>query len=392
MLNFEFCSPTKFVFGRDTQKKVGELVREAGGTAALVVYGGGSVVRSGLLAQVLASLDAAGVAHEELGGVKPNPRSDLVYEGIRICREKGIDFLLAVGGGSAIDTAKAIADGVPYDGDFWDFYCGKAKVTKALPHGCVLTIPAAGSEGSNSSVITKIDGNLKRGLSTEFHRPRFAVMNPELTFTLPRYQLACGATDMLAHIMERYFTNTKDVALTDRMAEALMLSIVEAAPKALADDHDYEAHATLMWAGMLAHNNSVGVGREQDWASHCIEHELSALYDCAHGAGLAVIFPAWMQYNMNHDVMRFAQLASRVWGCPMDFEHPEITAQQGIQALRQFLRSIGMPLTLREVGGKEEDIPYLAHTAAYGNGNGGTLGGFVVLKEEDIAGIYRLAL
>ena len=238
MLNFEFCSPTKFVFGLDTENKVGALVKEAGGSRALVVYGGGSVVRSGLLSQVLESLDAAGVFHVELGGVMPNPRSDLVYEGIRLCRENGLDFVLPVGGGSAIDTAKAIADGVPYDGDFWDFYCGKAKVQTALPHGCVLTIPAAGSEGSNSSVITLIEGNLKRGLSTEFHRPRFAVMNPELTFTLPRYQLACGITDMMAHIMERYFTNTPDVALTDRLAEALLNSIKEAALIAVKNDHD----------------------------------------------------------------------------------------------------------------------------------------------------------
>ena len=386
MLNFEFCSPTKFVFGRDTQKKVGELVREAGGTAALVVYGGGSVVRSGLLAQVLASLDAAGVAHEELGGVKPNPRSDLVYEGIRICREKGIDFLLAVGGGSAIDTAKAIADGVPYDGDFWDFYCGKAKVTKALPHGCVLTIPAAGSEGSNSSVITKIDGNLKRGLSTEFHRPRFAVMNPELTFTLPRYQLACGATDMLAHIMERYFTNTKDVALTDRMAEALMLSIVEAAPKALADDHDYEAHATLMWAGMLAHNNSVGVGREQDWASHQIGHELSALYDCAHGASLAVVFPAWMQYVYKHDTARFAQFATRVWGVDAAGKDEAQVALEGIMAMKAFFVSLGMPVTFEAVGGRVEDIPALAAKVV----NGKT-GHFVELLPPQIEEILHIA-
>ena len=239
MLNFEFCAPTKFVFGRDSQHKVGQLVRDFGGSRALIVYGGGSVVRSGLLAQVIASLDAAGVGHLELGGVKPNPRSDLVYEGIRLCKENGVDFVLPVGGGSAIDTAKAIADGACYDGDFWDFYCGKAKVTRALPHGCVLTIPAAGSEGSTSAVITQQRGNLKRGLNTEFHRPRFAVMNPELTFTLPRYQLACGITDMMAHIMERYFTNTPDVALTDRLAEGLLCAIIEAAPVALADNTDY---------------------------------------------------------------------------------------------------------------------------------------------------------
>ncbi len=386
MLNFEFCSPTKFVFGRDTQKQVGRLVRQAGGTRALVVYGGGSVVRSGLLAQVLASLDEEGVAHVEMGGVVPNPRDDLVYEGIRLCRENQLDFLLPVGGGSAIDTAKAIADGVPYDGDFWDFYCGKAVPSNALPHGCVLTIPAAGSEGSNSSVITKIDGSLKRGLSSELHRPRFAVMNPELTFTLPRYQLACGITDMMAHIMERYFTNTKDVALTDRLAEALLQSIIEAGPKALADATDYESHATLMWAGMLAHNNSVGVGREQDWASHQIGHELSAKYDCAHGASLAVVFPAWMKTVYRHDVARFVQFATRVWGVTAEGKSDGQIALEGINAMQAFFISLGMPSTLAGVGGKPEDIPALAASVV----NGKT-GHFVELLPPQIEEVLRAA-
>ena len=386
MLNFEFCSPTKFVFGRNTQSQVGSLVKEFGGSRALVVYGGGSVVRSGLLAQVLESLDAAGVAHMELGGVKPNPRSDLVYEGIRLCRENNLDFLLPVGGGSAIDTAKAIADGVPYDGDFWDLYTRKADVKTALPHGCVLTIPAAGSEGSNSSVITHLNGNLKRGLSTEFHRPRFAVMNPELTFTLPRYQLACGVTDMMAHIMERYFTNTKDVALTDRLAEALLVSIKEAAPIALKDDHEYEAHATLMWAGMLAHNNSVGVGREQDWASHQIGHEISAKYDTAHGASLAIVFPAWMKYVYKHDVKRFVQFATRVWDvCPQGKTDDEI-ALEGINAMQAFFVSMGMPATLEQAGGSAEDIPALAANVV----NGKT-GHFVELLPPQIEEILRIA-
>lgn len=386
MLNFEFCAPTKFVFGRDGQHKVGQLVREFGGSRALIVYGGGSVVRSGLLAQVIASLDAAGVGHLELGGVKPNPRSDLVYEGIRLCKENGVDFVLPVGGGSAIDTAKAIADGACYDGDFWDFYCGKAKVTRALPHGCVLTIPAAGSEGSTSAVITQQRGNLKRGLNTEFHRPRFAVMNPELTFTLPRYQLACGITDMMAHIMERYFTNTPDVALTDRLAEGLLCAIIEAAPVALADNTDYESHATLMWAGMLAHNNSVGVGREQDWASHQIGHEISAMYDTAHGASLAVVFPAWMQYVYRHDVKRFVQFATRVWQIDPAGKTDEETALAGIAAMKAFFASIGMPQTLEQAGGRAEDIPALAANVV----NGKT-GHFVELLPPQIEEVLRLA-
>ena len=391
MNNFTFYSPTYFVFGKDQENHAGQYVKRFGGNKVLIHYGGGSVVRSGLLARVKASLEKEGLSCVELGGAKPNPRSGLVYEGIALCRKENVDFVLAVGGGSTIDSAKAIAAGAVYDGDFWDFYCGKP-VEKALPVGTVLTIAAAGSEGSPDSVITKEEGMLKRGASGEALRPVFSILNPALTQTLPAYQTACGVTDIMAHLFERYFTNTKDVEVTDRVIEGLLMTMIHEAPKVIKNPDDYQARANIMWAGMLAHNNCCGVGRDQDWASHCIEHELSALYDCAHGAGLAVIFPAWMQYNMNHDVMRFAQLASRVWGCPMDFEHPEITAQQGIQALRQFLRSIGMPLTLREVGGKEEDIPYLAHTAAYGNGNGGTLGGFVVLKEEDIAGIYRLAL
>ena len=386
MLNFEFCSPTKFVFGLDTENKVGALVKEAGGSSALVVYGGGSVVRSGLLSRVLASLDAAGIPHVELGGVKPNPRDDLVYEGIRLCRENNLDFVLPIGGGSTIDTAKAIADGVLYDGDFWDFFCRKAVVTRALPVGCVLTIPAAGSEGSDSAVITKIDGNLKRGLSVEQHRPRFAVMNPALTFTLPRYQLACGATDMMAHIFERYFTNTKDVALTDRLAEALLVSIKEAAPIAVKDDQNYEAHATLMWAGMLAHNNSVGVGREQDWGSHHIGHELSAEYDCAHGASLAVVFPAWMKYVYKHDVKRFVQFATRVWDVDPAGKSDEEIALEGIARTQEFFVSIGMPKTFEEVGGKAEDIPMLAAKVV----NGQT-GRFVHLLPPQIEEILKIA-
>ena len=391
MNNFTFYSPTYFVFGKDQENNAGQYVKRFGGSKVLLHYGGGSVVRSGLLARVKASLEKEGLSYVELGGAKPNPHSGLVYEGIALCRKENVDFVLAVGGGSTIDSAKAIAAGAVYDGDFWDFYCGKP-VEKALPVGTVLTIAAAGSEGSPDSVITKEEGMLKRGASGEALRPVFSILNPALTQTLPAYQTACGVTDIMAHLFERYFTNTKDVEVTDRVIEGLLMTMIHEAPKVIKNPDDYQSRANIMWAGMLAHNNCCGVGRDQDWASHCIEHELSALYDCAHGAGLAVIFPAWMQYNMNHDVMRFAQLASRVWGCPMDSQHPEITAQQGIQALRQFLRSIGMPLTLKEVGGKEEDIPYLAHTAAYGNGNGGTLGGFVVLKEEDIAGIYRLAL
>ena len=391
MENFTFYSPTYFVFGKDEEMNAGKYVKRFGGTKVLIHYGGGSVVRSGLLDRVKKSLADEGLSFVELGGVKPNPRSGLVYEGIELCRKEKVDFVLAVGGGSTIDSSKAIAAGTVYEGDFWDFYSGKL-VTKALPVGTILTIAAAGSEGSPDSVITKEEGMFKRGATGEGLRPTFSILNPALTQTLPPYQTACGITDIMAHLFERYFTNTKDVEVTDRVIEGLLMTMVHEGPKVIANPDDYQARANIMWAGMIAHNNCCGVGREQDWSSHNLEHELSALYDCAHGAGLAVVFPAWMEYTMNHDVMRFAQVASRVWGCAMDFQHPEVTAKAGIDAFRTFLKSIGMPQTMAELGGKEEDIPYLAHTAAYGNGNGGTLGGFVVLNEDDMANIYKLML
>ena len=391
MNNFTFYSPTYFVFGKDEENNTGKYVKRFGGSKVLIHYGGGSVVRSGLLGRVKTSLEKENIAYVELGGVKPNPRSGLVYEGIDLCRKEKVDFVLAVGGGSTIDSAKAIAAGTVYDGDFWDFYMGKL-VERALPVGTVLTIAAAGSEGSGDTVITKEEGMYKRGAGGEALRPVFSILNPALTQTLPPYQTACGITDIMAHLFERYFTNTQNVEVTDRVIEGLLQTMIHEAPKVIANPNDYEARANIMWAGMLAHNNCCGVGRDQDWASHDLEHELSALYDCAHGAGLAVVFPAWMEYNMEHDVMRFAQVANRVWGCAMDFQHPEMTARAGIEAFRRFLRSIGMPQTLAELGGKEEDIPYLAHTAAYGNGNDGTLGSFVVLTEADMANIYRKML
>ena len=391
MNNFTFYSPTYFVFGKDEETNAGKYVKRFGGTKVLIHYGGGSVVRSGLLDRVQKSLADEGIEYVVLGGVKPNPRSGLVYEGIELCRKEKVDFVLAVGGGSTIDSSKAIAAGTVYEGDFWDFYSGKL-VEKALPVGTILTIAAAGSEGSPDSVITKEDGMFKRGATGEGLRPTFSILNPALTQTLPPYQTACGITDIMAHLFERYFTNTQDVEVTDRVIEGLLMTMIHEGPKVIANPDDYQARANIMWAGMIAHNNCCGVGREQDWSSHNLEHELSALYDCAHGAGLAVVFPAWMEYTMNHDVMRFAQVASRVWGCSMDFQHPEVTAKAGIDAFRAFLKSIGMPQTLAEVGGKEEDIPYLAHTAAYGNDNGGTLGGFVVLNEQDMVNIYKLML
>ncbi|MBP3761993.1 MAG: iron-containing alcohol dehydrogenase [Ruminococcus sp.] len=388
MNNFQFYSPTEFVFGKDTENQAGFYVKKHGGTNVLIHYGGGSAVRSGLLDRIKKSLEKENISYAELGGVKPNPRDTLVYEGIKLCREKNIDFILAVGGGSVIDSAKAIAMGVPYEGDFWDFYCGK-KPEKALPVAAVLTIAAAGSEGSGNSVITKENGGLKRGAGSDLLRPKFSIMNPQLTCTLPPYQTACGATDIMAHVFERYFTNTTEVEITDRLCEAVLLTMIKETPRVIANPENYDARANIMWAGTVAHNNIVGVGREQDWNSHGIEHELSALYDCAHGAGLAVIMPAWMEFVYQHNVLRFAQAAVRVWGCQMDFENPENTACEGIKRFRRFLHEIGMPLTFSELGAKEEDIPVLIEK--FGIGDGRT-GGFVKLSAKDIESIYKIAV
>lgn len=391
MNNFTFYSPTLFAFGDGEERKTGALVRQFGGSRVLLVYGGGSVKRNGAYDAVTASLAGEGIPFAELSGVQANPRSGKVCEGIALARREGSDFLLALGGGSVIDTAKAIGFGVGYDGDFWDFFTGKAKIETSLPVGAVLTIAAAGSEGSDSCVITQEAGNLKWGCPrSDVIRPKFAVLNPRFTCSLPAWQTACGAVDMFSHICERYFTNTPDVALTDRLCEALMKTVVDAAPRAAADPGCCAARADLMWAGMLAHNNSCGVGREQDWASHQIEHELSSLYDCAHGAGLAAVLPAWMEFVLPHNPMRFAQFAARVFGCEMDFTCPEHTAREGIVRLRAFFRELGMPVTLAELGARSEDIPAMvAHRAE--KPGGFPFGGFVKIGPEEMAAILRLA-
>lgn len=391
MENFVFYSPTYFAFGKDMESRTGEYVKRFGGSKVLLHYGGGSVIRSGLLDRIKKSLEEENITYVELGGVQPNPRSGLVYEGIELCKKEKIDFVLAVGGGSTIDSAKGIAIGALYDGDFWDFYQGK-EVERALPIGTVLTIAAAGSEGSQSSVITKEEGMFKRSTSSEWIRPKFSVLNPALTQTLPPYQTACGITDIMAHLYERYMTNTKEVEVTDRLIEGLLLTMIKEGPRAVKEPDNYDARANIMWAGMLAHNNAVGVGRVQDWASHDLEHELSALYDCPHGAGLAVAMPAVMTYHMNHDVMRFAQAAVRVWGCEMNFAHPEVTAKEGILAFKNFLSGIGMPINFEQLGAKEEDIELMARMACHGDVREGSVGGFVPVYEEDAKEIYRLML
>ena len=389
MNNFVFWSPTKFVFGRDTESRTGALAREFGGRKVLLVYGGGSVVRSGLLDRVKASLSASGIEWEEMGGIQPNPTDDRVYEGIELVRSRNIDMLIAVGGGSVIDTAKAIAAGVPYDGDFWDFWAGKAVVSAALPVGVVLTIPAAGSEGSGNSVITLEDGMHKISLRTDFWlRPKFALMNPELTFTLPPEQTAAGIADMMAHIFERYFTPTRETEITDRVAEGVLKAIVEEAPKVMARPDDYDARANIMWSGTLAHNGICGTGRREDWVSHFMEHEISAVYGVTHGAGLAVMFPAWMTFMAHHRPERGAQLARRLW----DVENPDDTlaALEGIDRLKAFFRSLGLPVTFAQLGIPEPDIDLLVRKLHENKGD--EIGGYYRLTAKDTAEIYSLAL
>lgn len=392
MNNFTFWTPTKFVFGKDTENRAGELVKEFSGKKLLIVYGGGSVIRSGLLDRVKGSLDTQGLEYVELSGIKPNPTDDRVYEGIELVRKENVDFILAVGGGSVIDTAKGIACGVPYEGDFWDFYCGKKIVEKALPVGVVLTIPAAGSEGSGNSVITKLDGLVKLSLRTESAlRPKFSIMNPELTFTLPPYQTGCGIVDMMAHIFERYFSTTPDCEITDRVSEGVLMAIMEEAPKVMKNPDDYEARANIMWSAMLAHNGVCGTGRVEDWASHFIEHELSAIYDVAHGAGLAVVVPAWMTYVAHVNPQKGVQFAERVLGVKrIDGESDLDLALRGIARLKEFFSSLGMPVTMSELGIENPDIDNLVANLHLHKGE--TIGGYVKLSREDTKKIYQLMM
>ncbi len=389
MNNFSFQNATKIIFGKGTEENVGEETK-LHSDKVLLHYGGGSIKQSGLYDRVTASLKKSGVAFVELSGVKPNPRLSLVKEGIKICRDNGIKFILAVGGGSVIDSAKAIAVGVPYSGDVWDFYDGKGTPKEALKVATVLTIPAAGSESSPSSVISDDEKQLKRGLTVEIIRPVFSIMNPELTYTLPAYQTACGAADIMAHIMERYFTNTTDVELTDRLCEATMKTLINNVPQILKKPDDYASRADVMWTGCVAHNDILGTGREGDWGSHMIEHEISAIYDVAHGAGLAVVFPAWMKYVYKHNVSRFVQFASRVFNVEIDFYNPEKTALEGIRRLEMFFESIGLPIRLLQMNIKDDKISEMAAKSTQKDSF--AVGNFVKLKTSDVAEILKLAL
>ena len=388
MENFTYCTPTKYVFGRDAESHAAEELKNKIVGRVLEGYGGGSVIRSGLLARVISVLDNAGIFHRELGGIQPNPTDPKVREGIEMCRRDKIEGLLAVGGGSVIDTAKAIAAGVPYDGDFWDFWAGKSVITEALPVGVILTIPAAGSEGSGNSVITLLDGLHKISLRTDYWlRPKFALLNPELTFTLPPEQTAAGIADMMAHIFERYFSPTADVEITDRVSEGVLKAIIEEAPKVMADPCDYQARANIMWSGTLAHNGICGTGRKEDWASHAMEHEISAVYGVTHGAGLAVVMPAFMTFMAAHAPAKGAQLARRVFDVVETDDRK--AALEGIERLKAFFASLGLPLTFSRLGIENPDVELLVRKLHENKGE--IIGGYYPLGAKETAEIYNLA-
>ncbi len=389
MLNFDFVSPTKIRFGKDTEQLVGSEILAYNPTKVLLHYGSGSVIRNGLYEKVAASLEASGIPFVALGGVQPNPRLSLVRQGIQLCVDHGIDFILAVGGGSVIDSAKAIAVGVPYAGEVWDFYTGKAVPNRSLPVGVVLTIAAAGSEASKSSVITNEAGWYKKPLNCEITRPKFAIMNPEWTYDLPAYQTACGVVDIMAHVIERYFTNVDHVDLTDRLCEGVLKTLIYNAPLVMENPKDYHARAEIMWAGTLAHNDLLSTGRTGDFASHLIEHELSAIYDVAHGAGLAVVFPAWMTYVYQHNIARFVQFAVRVWNVEASYSSPEWTALEGIRRMTAFFKSINMPTTLAALQITDERIEEMAEKATLSDTK--ILGNFVPIYKKDVIHILKLA-
>lgn len=388
MDNFNFRNPTRILFGKGMEQQVGTHCAK-NGSKVLLHYGGGSIKKTGLHEAITASLKAAGVPFAELPGVKPNPRLSLVREGVAMCKDQGIDLVLAVGGGSVIDSAKAIAVGSVYEGDVWDFFTNKAVPQQALPVATILTFPAAGSEASTGCVITNEEGDLKRAFNSELVYPRFSILNPELAFTLPDYQVSCGVADILAHLMERYFTNTQHVELTDRLIEATMKTVINNVHTVLAQRDNYEAWSQIMWAGTIAHCNLLNTGREGDWGSHDIEHELSGIYDVTHGAGLAVVFPAWMKYVFKHDVARFAQFANRVFNVDHDFFSPEATALRGIERLTEFFRSINLPVTLKELGVPEDRLEEMAIKCTDNDTH--ATGKFIPLDSKGVLEVYRLA-
>jgi len=387
MQNFEYCNKTKIIFGKDTENQVGnETAKYA--KRILLHHSGKSTVKSGLIDKVKASLKNAGVEWVELTGVLPNPRLSLVKEGVNIVKKEKLEFILAVGGGSAIDSAKAIAVGAVNDGNLWDFFERKKTTDKALPVGTIVTIPAAGSESSISCVITNEEGPWKRGINFQCIRPVFSIMNPELTYTLPPYQTACGITDMMAHIMERYFTKVQHVELTDELCEGALRTIIRNARRIFSGgEKDYDARAEIMLAGTLAHNGILDTGRQGDWASHALDHELSALFELAHGAGLAIIFPAWIKYNIKEDTSRLARFAAKVWGVDGAFYDYEQAALEGVFRMENFFKSIGMPIRFADANIDASKIPEMAKRAVHF----GAIGSYRKLEEKDAEAIYRLA-
>ncbi len=392
MKDFNYYAPTEVVFGEQSEEQVAQLVKKYGGTKVLVHYGGQSALKSGLLDKVCTLLREGGVEYITLGGVVPNPRLSLAQEGIELCRKEGVDFLLAVGGGSVIDSAKCIGYGVPYEGNVWDFYLGKATPTEMLPVACVLTIPAAGSEMSESSVITNEDGDVKLGYSNNLSRPKFAIMNPRRTFTLPPYQTAAGVTDMMMHTMERYFTKDDDMDFTTDVAEAMLRSIKNAVFAVLKNPEDYRYRAQIMWGGSLMHNGLTGCGITDDWATHQLEHELSGMFDATHGAGLAAIWPSWARYVMHENLSRFVRFAVNVMDVPNDFTDPEGTALKGIEAMERFYHAIGMPINIKELIGRDitdEEIKEMTRKCSRDYQH--TSGQLKVLHADDMEAIYRMA-
>lgn len=390
MENFNYYSPTRVIFGKDTEGNVGTETKKYGKRVLVHHYGEDFLKKSGLLDRIFKSLKDEGLEVFELGGVQPNPRLSLVKEGIKLAREKKIDFILAVGGGSVIDSSKAIGIGVPYSGDVWDFYYKGAEIKESLPIGVVLTIAAAGSETSGSSVITNEDGWYKRSVDgIDIIRPRFAIMNPELTYTLPAYQTASGATDIMSHVMERYFSVTEYVDLTDRLGEAVLRSVIKNLPLALEEPNDYNARAEIMWAGSIAHNDLVGTGRMPAWASHIIEHEIGGIYDVAHGAGVCAVTPSWMRYIYKERLNAFIKFALRVWDCDYNFENPERTAIEGIEKLEQFYKRVGMPVTLKELD-KNISEDRFEEIAAKATENG-PIGWFRSLEKDDVINVLKMA-
>ncbi|NLC32621.1 MAG: iron-containing alcohol dehydrogenase [Clostridiales bacterium] len=390
MLNFDFYSPARILFGRDTETKVGKLLKPYA-KKVLLHYGGGSIKKSGLYDRVITSLKDAGISYAELPGVKPNPRLSLVYEGIELCKKENIELILAVGGGSVIDSAKAIAMGVYYEGDIWDVYEQGKAIHKALPVATILTIPAAGSESSGDTVITNEGKQLKYGYGSSHLRPVFSIMNPELFFTLPKNQVANGVADMMSHVFERYFTNTKQTDLTDGLCEAVLKTLIRNGPKALENPQDYDAWAELGFAGTVAHNGLVGMGRQQDWACHAMEHELSAIYDVAHGAGLAVLTPGWMQHVYKDNINMFLQFAVNVMGVQGSLREPEVLIIEAIDRLRSFYRKMGLPATLSELGIGEEKFEEMAKKCtriAFGDEK--KIGGIKELSWQNVHKIYKL--